>query len=181
MKNSGYTNEDCFIITFLCSAALIINFINLCRNEDRYHILYFFALFLNPDGCSAWLQFCWACELHLLDQSCSPACPLSPFSCRRPPDPLPPFTTPDFSCIKTAASTPSWTWTPHPPLVSHARAGVEPGILTTLWAPSGAQGVTMCVLLFGRAVLVCLELSIFIFLAQVSLRSLLGLAQASIN
>ena len=61
MKNSGYTNEDCFIITFLCSAALIINFINLCRNEDRYHILYFFALFLMDvqlDSSSAELVSC---------------------------------------------------------------------------------------------------------------------------
>ena len=46
----------------------------------------------------------------------------------------------------------------------------------TFLAPSGAQGVTMCVRSSVRPVQVCLELSIFIILAQVSLGSLLGLS-----
>ena len=44
-----------------------------------------------------------------------------------------------------------------------------------LIAPSGAQEVTMLVRSFVRSVKTCLKLSIFIFLSQVNLRSVLGL------
>ena len=48
-----------------------------------------------------------------------------------------------------------------------------------LLAPSGAQGVTMYVCFFAHMVQVCLELSIFIILAQVSLMALSQVSQLS--
>ena len=48
-------------------------------------------------------------------------------------------------------------------------------------APSGAQEVTMLVRSSVRSVQTCLELSIFIFLSQVFLRSVPGQSQVSLR